>query len=67
MVVIKAHFNGKTIVVPQELRGAPPGEVLLVLENLSPKTDDRQDWVNAQESAFAKVWDNVEDEVYDSL
>lgn len=66
MVAIKTRFDGKTIKVPKELRNAPPGEILLILpeqEGAAPDTS----WLKAQETAFAKVWDNDEDAVYDSL
>lgn len=65
MVAIKTHFDGKTIKVPKELRKAPPGEVLVIVHEKPPGEDSA--WLEAQESAFAKVWDNNEDAVYDSL
>jgi hypothetical protein len=68
MVAIKAHFDGKKIVIPPQIRGGPPREVLLVFEDPPPtKGGDIQLWLKAQEEAFAKVWDNPEDAVYDSL
>jgi TusA-related sulfurtransferase len=66
MVAIKTHFDGQTIKVPKELRNAPPGEVLVIVHDQTPTADDAP-WLKAQESAFAKVWDNDEDAVYDSL
>ena len=67
MLAIKAHFDGKSIVVPEELRGTPPREVLVIFEGSSTAEEEDQLWLKAQESAFAKVWDNDEDAVYDSL
>ena len=67
MVAIRTHFDGKTIKVPKELRKAPPGEVLVVIQELAPQPDDASGWLKAQETAFADVWDNDEDAVYDSL
>ena len=67
MVAIKARFDGKKIVVPESLQGAPPGDVLIIFENLPGDQDEKQGWLKAQEAAFAKVWDNDEDAVYDSL
>jgi hypothetical protein len=64
MVAVKARFDGEKIIVPKELRGAPPGEVLVVFE---PAREDDFAWLKAQEQSFAKVWDNDEDAVYDSL
>jgi hypothetical protein len=65
MVAIKTIFDGKTIQVPQELRNAPPGEVLVIVQE-TPLPRDAA-WLKAQETAFAKVWGNDEDAVYDSL
>jgi len=67
MVAIKAHFDGNKIVVPKDLRGAPAGDVIIIFENLSPDQAERRLWLKAQESAFATVWENDEDEIYDSL
>ena len=65
MVAIKTHFDGKTIKVPEQLRQAPPGEVLVIVQDAGPRRDSA--WLEAQEASFAKVWDNDEDAVYDSL
>jgi TusA-related sulfurtransferase len=67
MRAIKTHFDGKTIKVPKELRQAAPGEVLVIIQEKRPEADDSLAWLKAQEAAFAKVWDNDEDAVYDSL
>ena len=67
MQAIKAHFDGKTIKVPKELRKAPPGDVLVIIQEARADSDDSSSWLKAQETAFAKVWDNDEDAVYDSL
>jgi hypothetical protein len=67
MVAIKAHFDGKKIVLPKEYRKGPPREVLIILEGPAPEASEKRLWLKAQETAFAKVWDNDEDAVYDSL
>lgn len=67
MRAIKTHFDGKTIMVPKELRKAPPGDVLVIFQEAPGDEDDSLAWLKAQEAAFAKVWDNDEDAVYDSL
>lgn len=64
---IKAHFDGKSIKLPKEIRNVPPGEILLIVEEGQPEADDSSAWMKAQETAFAKVWENDEDAVYDSL
>lgn len=67
MKAIKAHFDGKTIKLPKELRNAAPGEVLVIIADKQPEGDDSSAWMKAQGSAFAKVWDNKEDADYDDL
>ena len=66
MVVIKAHFDGEKIVMPDTARGLPPGEVILIFEN-GAGSRETEAWMRGAESAFAKVWDNPEDAAYDSL
>ena len=67
MVAIKAHFDGKKVILPEEFRTGPPREVLVVFEEPAPEAAEQRLWLKAQESAFAKVWDNDEDSIYDSL
>ena len=64
MLAIKTLFDGKKIVLPRKLRGTPPGKVVVIFEEL-PDEDDL--WHKAQESAFAKAWDNAKDAAYDDF
>jgi hypothetical protein len=66
MIAVKARFDGQRIVLPNDLAGVPPGNVIVIFED----ADDAQDralWLKAQEEAFAKAWDNPEDAVYDQM
>ena len=66
MVAIKAQFDGEKIVLPDDLRGRPPQQVIIVYE--ADESDlESQAWLKAQEASFAKAWDNDEDAVYDQL
>ncbi|MEX0717629.1 MAG: hypothetical protein WD066_13635 [Planctomycetaceae bacterium] len=69
MIAIKAHFDGEKIVLPEELRGTPAGEVLVVFEGALQSVDeaDREFWNRLQEQRLADVWENEEDAVYDRL
>ena len=67
MRAIKAQFDGKQIILPADISNVPPGEVVVVFEAEVPADDGLQGWMKLQESVFAKVWDNDEDAVYDSL
>ena len=66
MVAIKTQFDGEKILLPDDLRGLPPQEVILVYE-AEVNTLENQGWLKAQEASFAKAWDNDEDSVYDQL
>jgi hypothetical protein len=48
------------------MRGVPPGKVIVIFED-APDTEDRELRLRAQEAAFAKAWDNPEDDIYDHL
>ncbi|MFH1108600.1 MAG: hypothetical protein V1790_05310 [Planctomycetota bacterium] len=67
MVIIRAHFDGDRIEMPREVRGLPPGEVILIFENGSRPSSDGKGWLGASEPALAKAWDNDDDAAYDSL
>ena len=67
MLAIKAHFDGEKVVVPEEVRGTPPTDVIVIFEDAPDKATEQQLWLKAQEAAFTKVWDNKEDAVYDSM
>ena len=61
-----AHFEADGSVTLKAPGLASPGEhrVLIVLEDhVSPATDAMM----ASEGSFAKVWDNSDDEIYDTL
>jgi hypothetical protein len=67
MLAVKTRFDGKKVLIPKELRGCRPGEVILILESSEETKEQPHAWMKAQESAFAKVWDNDEDAIYDDL
>ena len=66
MLAVKATFDGNRIVLPDEVRGVPPGNVIVIFEDAAD-VEERTLWLKAQEAALAKVWDNPEDEVYDRM
>jgi hypothetical protein len=66
MVAIKAQFDGEKIVLPEEFRGLPPQDVIVVYE-ANENALETQAWLKAQEASFARAWDNDEDAVYDQL
>jgi hypothetical protein len=66
ILAVKATFDGERIVLPDDVRGVPPGNVIVIFEDTAD-VNERALWLKAQEAAFAKAWDNLEDEVYDRL
>lgn len=66
MVALRAQFDGEKIVLPDELRGRPPQEVIVMFDPASELADSAA-WMKAQEQSFTKAWDNDEDAAYDDL
>ncbi len=67
MQAVKARFDGKNIKFPKKLARSRPGDVVVIFQDPPAKTADATLWLKAQEAAFAAVWDNDEDAIYDSL
>jgi len=67
MIAIRTHFDGNQIILPDALRGLPPGAVIVVYENGKGSPQEPVAWMKAQEQAFADTWNNDEDAVYDNL
>jgi hypothetical protein len=67
MFAVKARYDGRKIVLPAKRPNAAPGEVVVVFPEPRAPAEERKGWLKAQEETFAKVWDNEEDAVYDTL
>ncbi|MHC5057727.1 MAG: hypothetical protein ACYTKD_23905 [Planctomycetota bacterium] len=67
MRAIKARFDGRKIILPDDARGEPPGEVIVVFREGEGAAGEDALWLAAQERAFAQAWENEDDAVYDSL
>lgn len=67
MHAIKAQFDGKRIKLPKKLRKVAPGEVLVIFDDAASTKKERASWLGVQEAVFAKVWDNDEGAIYDTL
>lgn len=67
MYAVRAQFDGEKVIVPENVRGLPPGEVIIVFADAVDQTMERDSWLRAQENALSKVWMNDEDAVYDNL
>lgn len=67
MRAIRARFDGEKVILPEEVQGASPGEVIIVFADTRNDAAEGNLWLRAQEGSFAKAWDNDEDAVYDEL
>lgn len=47
--------------------GATPGDVVVLFGALDPDQQEGLLWMKLQEEAFAKVWNNDEDAIYDKM
>lgn len=67
MVAIRAHFDGKSVVLPKQVKKGPACDVIVIFQGPVGQSSEQQAWLKAQEAAFRRVWDNDEDAVYDTL
>jgi hypothetical protein len=66
VIAIKTQFDGEKIVLPDDLRGRSPQEVIIVYEAQGSDLENHA-WHTAQEASFAIAWDNDKDAVYDQV
>jgi hypothetical protein len=66
MLAIRATYDGREIHIPEDAKGIPACNVIVLFERDEPNVVDL-DWVKAQEQTLAKAWDDEEDAVYDSI
>ena len=68
LTTIPAHFDGKEIILDAPVKLEP--NVRLLVTILDP-SETQQGWIEtamqAAVPAFARVWDNDEDAIYDNL
>lgn len=64
MLAVKATFDGQRIALSDDVRGVRPGKVIVIFEDTADGQDESL-WHKATEAAFAKAWENPENEVYD--
>jgi len=68
LVTIPAHFDGEQILLDADVELEPNTRLLVTILPTEPG-DDALVWsaMKQSEAAFARVWDNDEDAVYDNL
>lgn len=63
MLAIRTQFDGKEIRIPEEAKGLPPDDVIVLFEEQRHVSDG--DWLKVQEQTLANAWDDKEDSIYD--
>lgn len=70
LTTVPAHFDGQEIKLDVPVTLQPNARLLVVILD-QPPDSDQQAWVEAAmkaaEPAFAQVWDNDDDAIYDDL
>ena len=67
MHAIRGRFDGEKVIVTEAASGLLPGEVIVVFADAGDDATDRETWAKGQEAAFATVWMNDADALYDNL
>lgn len=68
LTTVPAHFDGTHIKLDTQIKLKPFTRLLVTI--LTPEiSEQEQVWqaMQASEAAFARVWDNEEDAIYDDL
>lgn len=73
-LVLRAEVDRQGRLIVEETIPLPPGPVTIILAPSSTPSeaaafddDTTSEWANAAEAAFAQVWENDDDAIYDRL
>jgi len=64
--MVKAKFDGKQVVFPEDFEAPPAGDVVVVFEVDDWDTQDPA-YLAMLDEALAKAWDNPDDEVFNDM
>jgi hypothetical protein len=69
LTTVPAHFDGAQILLDVEVELKPDTRLLVIILDNEDPSNEALVWnaMKASEAAFARVWDNEEDAVYDRL
>jgi hypothetical protein len=65
MTAVQATFHGSQVILPPGVGGHPSGQVTVIFPDSGQDPEGMP--AAMQQAAFAKVWENPEDEIYDRL
>ncbi len=68
VIAVKAKFDGKNVILPEGFDPPSARQVLVVFDDEADEWDttDRE-YLEAAEQALRKVWENPDDEVFNTL
>jgi hypothetical protein len=70
LTTVPAHFDGQEIKLDIPVTLEKNGRLLVIILD-QPHLQDQQAWIKASmkaaEPSFARIWDNDEDAIYDTL
>jgi hypothetical protein len=64
MIAVKAKYDGKQVIIPENAEHFHPGPVLVIFGEEEKEADG---WLKAQEAKFSEAWDNEADAAYDNV
>ena len=69
LTTVPAHFDGAQILLDVEVELKPDTRLLVIILDNEDPSSEALVWnaMKVSEAAFARVWDNEEDAVYDRL
>jgi len=66
VIAVKAKFDGKQIILPEDFERPEAGDVVVLFDADDWRTDDPA-YLKAAEEALAKVWDNSDDDIFNTM
>ncbi len=68
VIAVKAKFDGKNVILPEGFTPPSARQVLVVFDDEIDEWDTNdQDYLASAEQTLRKVWENPDDEVFNTL
>ncbi len=68
VIAVKAKFDGKNVILPEGFNPPSARQVVVVFDDETDEWDtNHQDYLASAEPALRKVWENPDDEVFNTL
>lgn len=66
MIAVKAKFDGKHVILPEGFDAPDVGDVIVLFDADDWRADDPA-YLKLAEETLAKVWNNPDDEIFNSM